>query len=94
MTTAHRDIVLELAPRLLHKTFTLTEASRLASEHNPRDVADLAMLRPKLSAHERRDIPDPIGQDAEFFAAIGSQIADALSPILQLCLRASTPKMD
>lgn len=94
MTTAHRDIVLELAPRLLHKTFTLIEASRLAAEHNPRDVAELAALRPRLSSQEHRDIPDPIGQDSEFFAAIGRQIADALSPILQLCLRASGPTAD
>lgn len=94
MTKAHRNKVLELAPRQLHRTFTLLEAARLASDHNPRDLADLAALRPKLDPQEPRDIPDPIGQDPAFFAKIGTQIADALSPILDLCLRAATPTVD
>ena len=49
------------------------------------DVADLAALRPYLAAHELSDIPDPIGQSTEFFAMVGSKIADLLSPILELC---------
>ena len=49
MTRAHRDTVLELAPRQLHRTFTLSEAARLASECNARNVADLAALRPYLA---------------------------------------------
>ena len=85
MSRAHRDTVLELAPRQLHKTFTLTEAARLASTGNARSVADLAALRPNLAAHEVSDIPDPIGQSAEFFAMVGAQIADLLPPILELC---------
>ena len=67
MTRAHRDAVLELAPHRLHRTFTLSEAARLVSECNARNVADLAALRPQLAAHELSDIPDPIGQDAEYF---------------------------
>ena len=58
MTRAHRDTVLELAPRQLHRTFTLSEAARLASECNARNVADLAALRPHLAAHELSDVPD------------------------------------
>jgi protein-tyrosine phosphatase len=85
MTRAHRDAVLELAPRQLHKTFTLTEASHLASQFNARNVADLAALRPHLAERELLDIPDPFGQSAEFFAMVGSQIADLLPPILGLC---------
>jgi protein-tyrosine phosphatase len=84
MTRAHRDTVLELAPRQLHRTFTLSEAARLASEFSPRSVADLAALRPQLAGQKLADIPDPIGQSAEVFATVGSQIADLLPPILEL----------
>jgi protein-tyrosine phosphatase len=89
MTRAHRDAVLELAPRQLHRTFTLTEASRLAAECNPRDIADLAAIRPQLASHELSEIPDPIGQSAEVFATVGTQIAELLPPILELCRRSS-----
>jgi protein-tyrosine phosphatase len=85
MTRAHRDAVLELAPRQLHRTFMLSEAARLASECGARNVADLATLRPQLAAHELPDISDPIGQSEEFFAMVGSQIADLLPPILEVC---------
>ena len=85
MTKAHRDAVLELAPRQLHRTFTLREAARLASEHNARNVADLAALRPNLARHELSDVPDPVGQSAEYFSMVGSQIAALLPPILALC---------
>ena len=87
MTSAHRDIVLETAPRQLQRTFTLTEASRLASMEGAETVADLAALRPHLGANDRSDIPDPIGQSPEVFAAIGAQIAELLPPILELCRR-------
>jgi len=85
MTKAHRDTVLELAPRQLPRTFTLSEAARLASECGARTVADLAALRPQLAAQDLPDVPDPIGQSSEFFAMVGSQIADLLPPILELC---------
>jgi protein-tyrosine phosphatase len=89
MTRAHRNAVLELAPRQLLRTFTLSEAARLVSECNARNVADLAELRPHLATHDLQDIPDPIGQDAKGFATVGSQIADLLPPILELCRRSS-----
>lgn len=92
MTKAHRDTVLELAPRQLHRTFTLAEAARLASDYNAESVQDLAALRAQV--HDVPDIPDPIGRDPEFFAAIGTQIAGALSPILHLCWRAASPTID
>lgn len=87
MTRAHRDTVLELAPRQLRRTFTLSEAARLASAHDPRNVAHLAALRPQLAAHELADIPDPIGQTEDVYAVVGAQIADLLPPILELCKR-------
>jgi protein-tyrosine phosphatase len=87
MTSAHRDTVLETAPRQLRRTFTLTEAARLASMKGADTIADLAALRPHLLANDIADIPDPIGQSAEVFAAIGAQIAELLPPILDLCRR-------
>jgi protein-tyrosine phosphatase len=90
MTSAHRDIVLEAAPRQLSRTFTLTEAARLASMDGAETLADLAALRRHLTANEKADIPDPIGQSPEVFAAVGSQIAELLPPILELCRRSVT----
>jgi protein-tyrosine phosphatase len=87
MTSAHRDIVLESAPRQLQRTFTLIEASRLASIEDAGTLADLAGLRPRLGANDKLDIPDPIGQSPEVFAAVGAQIADLLPPIMELCRR-------
>jgi protein-tyrosine phosphatase len=87
MTRAHRDTVLELAPRQLHRTFTLGEAAHLVSDYNARNIADLVALRPHIVGHSVFDIPDPMGQSAEVFATVGSQIADILPPILELCRR-------
>jgi protein-tyrosine phosphatase len=88
MTRAHRDTVLELAPHKLQTTFTLSEAAQLATDHKAH-IAHLAALRPTLAARQVADIPDPIGQSAEFFEMVGSQIADLLPPILELCRRSS-----
>ncbi len=87
MTGAHRDIVLEAAPRQLRRTFTLTEVARLASLDGADTLVDLAALRPRLAANEPSDIPDPIGQSPEVFAAVGAQIAGLLPPIMELCRR-------
>jgi protein-tyrosine phosphatase len=87
MTRAHCDIVLETAPRQLPRTFTLAQAASLVTEFAPASVADLGMLRPRLSADEGWDIADPIGQNPEFFAGVGARIADLLPPILELCQR-------
>lgn len=84
MTTAHRDAALEVAPQTLRRTFTLSEAAQLVSTHGATTIADLSALRPYLTAHELFDIPDPIGQDPEVFASVGSQIASLLPPILHL----------
>jgi protein-tyrosine phosphatase len=87
MTTAHRDDVLRLAPQQLPRTFTLREATRLASESSARSIQELAALRPRFPGHGQSDIPDPIGHDEAFFATVGAQIADLLPPILELCRR-------
>lgn len=94
MTRAHRDAVLELAPQKLHKTFTLSEVSRLASEFEAQTISDLAPLRPQLDKRGTPDIPDPIGQDAEVFSKIGAQIAELMPPIVELCRRSSAREAD
>ena len=91
MTKAHRDAVLELAPNKLHKTFTLIEAARLIAECKAKTIKDLSNLRPQLAAGEVLDIDDPIGQDAEVFLRVGSQIAELLPPMLELCRRSAAP---
>jgi protein-tyrosine phosphatase len=68
----------------------LTEAAQLAAEAEVGTVNDLAGLRPRLSTQDSPDVPDPIGLDAEVFAAVGMQIAELLPPILEVCLRTST----
>ena len=88
MTAAHRDEVLRLAPRQLHRTFTLREATRLISEYHAQNISDLAAVRSRFPARGQLDIPDPIGRDEAFFATVGAQIADLLPPILELCRRA------
>jgi protein-tyrosine phosphatase len=87
MTGAHRDAVLELAPRLLKRTFTMSEAAQLVSQHGARAVDDLAALRPQLSPGDRTDIADPIGRDRDVFTTVGARIAELLPPILELCKR-------
>lgn len=85
MTRAHRDTVLEHAPHRLRRTFTLAEAARLVSDCGAQSVEDLATLRSSITADESFDISDPIGQSAEFFAAVAAQIAECLPPILDQC---------
>ena len=89
MTRVHREVVLEAVPRQLHKTFTLSEAASLAADFSAQTVTDLAALRSHLVLDERADIADPIGRNPEFFARIGTQIANLLPPILELCRRSS-----
>jgi protein-tyrosine phosphatase len=90
MTGAHRDVVLEAAPRQFKRTFTLTEASHLAAMEDAKTLEDLAGLRPRLSTKDKPDIPDPIGQSPDVFAIVGAQIADLLPPIMELCRRTIT----
>lgn len=92
LTTAHRDTVLELAPQKLHRTFTLIEASRMASELEADTIDDLAVLRSQLSRSEVTDIVDPIGRSPEVFAGVASQIAGLLPPILELCRRSTASR--
>ena len=94
MTKAHRDAVLELAPGQLRRTFTLNEAALLASECDAQSVADLAALRLQIASRGLLDITDPIAQGREALAMVGSQIADLLPPVLELCRRFSALAAD
>lgn len=87
MTKAHRDSVLERVPRLLHRTFTLSEVSWLATNGGASSVEGLAELRAQVPASDLTEVPDPMGQDPDVFQAVGSQIADLLLPIVDLCGR-------
>lgn len=87
MTAAHRDAVLELAPRQLHRTFTLAEAARLITEFRPAAVGELAGLRPRVPFGEVPDVPDPIGASAEVFERVGEQIAGLVAPVAEFCAR-------
>ena len=84
MTRAHRDAVLELAPRKLHRTFTLHEAARLATECGARNIADLSTFRSQLASYELDDIPDPVGGNPRVFAEVGRRINELLPPIVGL----------
>lgn len=84
MTSAHRTAVLELAPRQLRRTFTLGEASLLASTYGARTVTDLASLRLRLPEHQPVEIADPIGRDLDAFETVGEQIAALLPPVIAL----------
>lgn len=92
MTRLQRDLVLASAPQLLHRTFTLSEASLLASKFVPRSIDDLSHLRAHLQRREASDIPDPIGKKPEFFAQVGRQIVDFLPPLIELAW--STARID
>lgn len=87
MTRRHRDDVLEVAPQKLARTFTLREASRLATERGASSISQLPLMRSELTADKDIDIADPIGQSAEVFSAVGRQIAALLPPVMELCRR-------
>lgn len=90
MTKVQQEAALEIAPNRLRRTFTLSEVSFLASEYDRSTIADLADLRPQLGLHTLPDVPDPIGQSPEYFASVGSQIAQLLPPVLELCRRSTS----
>ena len=87
MTIAQRDDVLERAPRLLRRTFSLAEAAWLASANDCARVEDLSEMRFMTGAAALAEVDDPIGQNADVFERVGAQIADLLRPVLALLQR-------
>jgi protein-tyrosine phosphatase len=85
MTTRHRDRVLSESPRAMRRTFTLLEAGRLLTVPVEAEtmVQRLTQARGQQTCGERMDdIADPIGLEYATFEAIGSQVAEALRPLL------------
>lgn len=84
MTRGHREAVLELAPRMLQRTFTLGEAARLVSERDVKTIEDLADRRGCIASSRIPEIRDPIGQSFEIFRTTGSEIAALLPSVIRL----------
>jgi len=85
MTTRHRDKVLAASPRAMRRTFTLLEAGRLLAIPMAAEtvVQRLAQARGQQTHGERvDDIVDPIGLDDGTFEAVGTQVVEALRPLL------------
>lgn len=81
MTRSHRDKILEMAPRQLHRTFTLVEAARLLEVTGESDPAQWSRVRNTV-AREDLDVPDPIGLPMDVFVDVGTLIAETLIPVL------------
>lgn len=92
LTRAHRRAALKRAPRGLSRTFTLLEAAGLASLV-PADadlegatfadrcrslVREMAKARARRASDAYDDIPDPMGQPADFHEEIGDVIAEGV----------------
>ncbi|MEV0157275.1 low molecular weight phosphatase family protein [Micromonospora sp. NPDC050686] len=92
----HRSICVSLAPRALHRTFTVFQFARLAEEADrPVDVAAgllpavvraAARVRGRLqpAAPEDDDIIDPVRGTPEDFRRCARQIERALLPVVAL----------
>lgn len=88
-TRAHRDVVLELAPLLWKKTYTLLEAAWLADSDKSLTPAGLARARLGINSDDPAwDVEDPIGREPEVFDRTGAQISDAVDSIVRLLARA------
>ena len=97
MTRAHRDHVLQRAPRALARTFTLWEGADLlqridAGPHEGTTLADrarslvsaLAAARSARHSGVDDDVCDPIGQPLEVHEEVCTLIVDTLLPILSM----------
>jgi protein-tyrosine-phosphatase len=100
MTRAHRRHVLQRAPRVLARIFTLREAASLLGRlgHVRPDgddlpsrarnlVRELAAARSWHTSSEDDDIPDPIDLPVEAHQEAGDLIASALLPLLEQIVR-------
>ena len=87
MTVQHRNAVLEMAPRLLRRTFTLSEVVHLAEMDKGCTIDSLNDLRPRLRSQQLVDVSDPIGKDSEVFARVADEIVGSVPAVLELCRR-------
>lgn len=81
MSRSHRDRILEMAPRQLHRTFTLVEAALLLEITGEPDPSHWSRVRNTIAA-EDLDVPDPIGLPMDVFVDVGALIAETLIPVL------------
>ncbi len=85
MAVKHRDTVLQHAPALFRRTFTMSELTILVGELGVTTIADLSGLRAHVPQRELVDVADPIGRDLSTFQEVGEQIAAALPSLLKFC---------
>ena len=97
MTRRHRQLVLEVVPRALARTFTLREAADVlrgmttdaAVEGNDFParakalVLEMAVVRGRRESWRDDDIRDPIGQPLDVHQEVGDAVAEALLPVLE-----------
>jgi len=93
LTREHRSAAVQLAPRALRRSFTLTEFARLAEATGadaagaalgPAELfAELAAARAESrpAAPEDDDVPDPIGLPQEVYDQVGAEIATAVDAV-------------
>ncbi|MCG7580082.1 low molecular weight phosphatase family protein [Mycolicibacterium sp. OfavD-34-C] len=87
MTRGHRDAVLAVSPRFLHRTFTLAEATRLVTDVGVESIEDLSAARSHVASGPSLDIRDPVNEPLDFFKVVGDEINSLLPPILELCFQ-------
>ena len=96
MTRRHRQVVLEVVPRALARTFTLREAADLlrgmaadapveGNDFPARArslVQGMAAVRGRRESWRDDDIRDPIGQPLDVHQEVGDAVVEALVPVL------------
>jgi protein-tyrosine phosphatase len=94
MTRRQRGRVVELAPAVVRRTFTLRELARLLADVDPQDLSvgtlvdRLRQVVPAAAAQRRYvadprtdDIADPYGRDDEAYRRAFSEIVDAVDVV-------------
>lgn len=91
MTEDQRDRVAALCPGAAVKSFTLTEAHRIATVTGADTVARLDACRDPSGAARTPNIPDPTGLSEQAFVETGDRIAVALLPLLDVLAAGAAP---
>lgn len=85
---SHRSAVVEIAPLMWKKTFTLVEAATLAEADPTLTLPQLHRARRTIDVDDPSlDVQDPINHDAEVFDRTGRQISEAVDAIVRLLAR-------
>ncbi|MGW4580746.1 arsenate reductase/protein-tyrosine-phosphatase family protein [Rhodococcus aetherivorans] len=89
MSEEQRDRVAGLTAGAAAKSFTLTEAHRIATVTGAETIARLDACRDPSGAARTPNIPDPIGLSEQAFVETGDLIAAALFPLLDVLAAAA-----